>query len=97
MAYITELFAGAETDSASCCCCAQVFPKMELVERQDGESAKGGSHRLSCTSPEYMAAVCTFDTFQEMVQEKVIVVFSRTYCMVGSDLRRSILLVCRVE
>eukprot|EP00752_Nemacystus_decipiens_P002173 g2069.t1 len=56
----------------------QVFPKIELVEEGGaGEGGGGGSGNqgrsriTNPSSPEYMAAVCTFDTFQEMVQEKV--------------------------
>ncbi|CAN0166099.1 unnamed protein product, partial [Hapterophycus canaliculatus] len=52
----------------------QVFPKIDLVEEgaDGGGAAQGGRGRITNpSSPEYMAAVCTFETFQEMVQEKV--------------------------
>eukprot|EP00904_Undaria_pinnatifida_P003248 jgi/Undpi1/12924/HiC_scaffold_7.g02590.m1 len=48
----------------------QVFPKVEIIEA-DGEDGKGRKHASMTSSPDYMAAVCTFETFQEMVQEKV--------------------------
>ncbi|CAM9366535.1 unnamed protein product [Ectocarpus sp. 12 AP-2014] len=50
----------------------QVFPKIDLVEEEGENGAGQGRSRITNpSSPEYMAAVCTFDTFQEMVQEKV--------------------------
>lgn len=49
----------------------QVFPRIELVEPEEGDGARGRARMSQLSSPEYMAAVCTVDTFQEMVQEKV--------------------------
>ncbi|CAM9197144.1 unnamed protein product [Scytosiphon promiscuus] len=52
----------------------QVFPKIDLVEEgaEGAGAAQGSRSRITNpSSPEYMAAVCTFETFQEMVQEKV--------------------------
>lgn len=53
-----------------------MFPRIELVEEGGpgeggGGTSQGRSRMTNPSSPEYMAAVCTFDTFQEMVQEKV--------------------------
>lgn len=54
-----------------------MFPKIDLVEEgeEGGGASKGGSRITNPSSPEYMATVCTFDTFQEMVQEKVHLAF----------------------
>ncbi|CAN0082087.1 unnamed protein product [Ascophyllum nodosum] len=54
----------------------QVFPRIEEVSNANGGHGEGEESealRLArkLSSPEYMAAVCNLDTFQEMVQEKV--------------------------
>lgn len=53
----------------------QIFPKIELVEGEGEDGSQGRKRSTNQSSPEYLAAVCTFDTFQEMVQEKVQVGF----------------------
>lgn len=59
----------------------QVFPKIDLVvdgaQEGGGGASQGRSRITNPSSPEYMAAVCTFETFQEMVQEKVRVEIPR--------------------
>lgn len=48
----------------------QVFPRVEIVEAEEGQDSARSRASMAST-PDYMAAVCTFETFQEMVQEKV--------------------------